>query len=80
MKAIQVKYLSPTNTKGSRIKVMAEGVKSITLGYHYTHNDCGRLKAAYLLCEANGWPKELVEGQLPNGDYVFCFKNQMTTG
>lgn len=43
MKAIQIKYLAPTNTKGSRIKAMASGVKPITVSFNYSKNDAGRL-------------------------------------
>lgn len=77
MKAIQVKYLSATNSRGGRFKAMAEGVKSITLSYDYSLNaDQNAFKAAKELVLENNWPVDLVSGQLPNGDYVFCFKNQ----
>lgn len=74
MKAIQVKYLSATNTKGSRLKAMAEGVPSIIRGFDYKYNDGGKLQIAQELCIKYGWPTNLVSGQLPNGDEVFCFK------
>lgn len=77
MKAIQVKYLSATNTKGSRLKAMAHGVKSLTTGLNYGVNSDERpLEVAKDLCRYNNWPTDLIGGQLPNGDYVFCFKNQ----
>jgi hypothetical protein len=77
MKAILTKYHGVTNTRGSRIIAHAEGVKSLTIPYPHelSGEACHRL-AATLLCERQEWPTELVGGQLPNGDYVFCFKNQ----
>lgn len=77
MKAIQVKYLAPTNHIGARIKASAEGVKPFIMNYPY-ENSGERIysEAALSLCAREKWPIELVCGQLPNGDYVFCFKNQ----
>ncbi len=77
MKAIQVKYLSATNTRGSRIKAIAEGVKPLIIGYdHALSGEAVYRKAAMMLCDKYNWDGELVGGQLPNNDYVFCFKNQ----
>lgn len=76
MKAIQVKAFGPTENKPSRLKAIAEGVESMTVALDYKENDCGRYNLAKALCIENGWPTELVGRQLPNGDYVFCFKNQ----
>ncbi len=74
MKAIIVKYLGPTDTKGSRLKAMAEGVKSIIRGLDYSINISDDMfNIAQELCKRNNWPSNLVAGQLPNGDYVFCF-------
>jgi len=74
MKAIQVKYIGPTNTKGSRWKAWAEGVKPIYVPYSYSDRDGGAYHAAWVLCEKHGWPGiELRSGVLPNGDCVFCF-------
>ncbi len=74
MKAIQVKYLSPTNTKGSRIKAIAEGVKPLTFGFDHGYTFEGNaFIAAHKLCEVYNWPKKLSQGSLPNGDIVFTF-------
>lgn len=74
MKAIQVKYLPATNTKGSRWKAMAEGVKPVTVPYSYSDRDGGAYYAAWCLCERYKWNGDtLTVGSLPNGDYVFCF-------
>lgn len=76
MKAIQVKYLAPTNNRGSRFKVSAEGVKSITRSFNHEWDASKNAEHyAYELCKINDWQGLLVSGQLPNGDYVFCFKN-----
>ena len=74
MKAIQVKYIPATNTKGSRWKAMAEGVKPVTVPFSYTDRDGGAYHAAWCLCEKYGWNGiELRSGSLPNGDWAFCF-------
>lgn len=85
MKAIQVRYLGPTNFRGARMKASAEGVKSLTLGFDYAING-DQVRAQFVATEfaiKNDWLediptayKSLIGGQLPNGDYVFCFKNQ----
>lgn len=75
MKAIQVRYLAAMNTKGKRYKVMAEGVKSRIFDAGFDR-DNRTLEIAEQFCRDNNWPTDLVSGQLPNGDYVFCFKNQ----
>lgn len=76
MKAIQVKYLSATINRGSRLKAMAEGVPAIIRQFDYKYNDGGALQIAQELCSINNWNTQLLSGQLPNGDYVFVFKNQ----
>lgn len=79
MKAILVKYLPPTNVKGSRIKASAEGIPSITRPYDHAENDGGRRKVAEELANKYGWltPRNgrLIEGGLPNGDCAFVFAN-----
>ena len=73
MKAIQVKYLPCTNTKGSRWKAFAEGGNQVTLSYDHALNaeDNARVAAQALIdklqwrCSISG------SGGLPNGDYVF---------
>lgn len=40
LRLFKVKYLCPTNTKGSRVKITdTKHNKSITLGYDYKHSD-----------------------------------------
>lgn len=69
MKAITVKYLPPTNTKPTRIKVQAEGVPHLI----FDSNSTTPLQAAQRLCIKFGWGTDLIEGTLPNGDLVFVF-------
>lgn len=87
MQAITTKYLSPTDTKGARIRaVCAAG--SITVGYPYgLSGDAVHAYAAMALVRKLGWvPKHTETGEhqngyvgawacggLPNGGYVFAF-------
>jgi hypothetical protein len=72
MKAIQVKYLAPTNTKGSRWKAIAWPGLSVTLSYDHALTGAENARtAAYALSDKMCWKRPKGEGQLPNGDYVF---------
>ncbi len=79
MKAIITKYLPFTNTKPSRIKASAEGVKSITWTCNFLQGvaECktsGEHKlAAHLFAASNQWPTNLASGGLPNGEWAHCF-------
>lgn len=71
MKAIQIKYMGPTDTKGARWKVWAEGVKAKYYSRDYEFDgqvDANFCVSAYLKC--CGWNNNFVMGTLPNGDYV----------
>lgn len=73
MKAIKVKYLSPTNNRGARLKA-STGEKGQTIIESYDHSlghDKHALELAYKLCERMGWDVLLNGGQLSNGTYVF---------
>lgn len=74
MKAIRVKYLGPTNTKGSRLRASAEGGCSKTIPYpHELSGEACYAAAAVALCEKMNWGGSLIGGCLTGGDYVFCF-------
>lgn len=78
MKAIQTRYLGPTNSRGSRIKAWAEGGNSVTIPYPYElSGENVHRKAAEALCAKLGWTLnkdwKLASGGLPNGDYAFVF-------
>lgn len=72
MKAIQVRYLPPTNTRGTRWKAFAEGGESVTIGRDFGLDGAvDARRAADALREKMGWSPITGEGVLPNGDYVF---------
>lgn len=70
MQAIQTKYLSPTNTKPSRIKAWCEA-GSVTISYPHEHDESGaHYSAAQALAVKLEWTGphygELKQGSLPN--------------
>ena len=76
MKAIQIKYLSATNTKNARLKVWAEQAKPVQYSVESFDNnsiDSIELQAAYKFADSKGWLQngkyELVIGMLPNLDH-----------
>ena len=75
MKAIITKYIPATDSKGSRIKATAEGVKSLSIPYpHELNSEEGHKLAASLLCERMEWKGELVSGGLPDqSGFAHCF-------
>ena len=80
MKDIVCRYIGPSNFRGSRIKAFAEGNNSVTISYPHelSGSDVYRL-AADALCKKMKWEGELIEGGLPNGDYVFVFAPKSST-
>jgi hypothetical protein len=73
MKAIQTKYIGPTNFRGSRIKASDGDKNSITISYpHELSGEDVHRKAAEALRDKMGWTGNLVGGGLKNG-YVFVF-------
>lgn len=78
MQAIQTKYLSVTNTKGSRIKATC-ATGSVTIDYpHELSGMSCHAKAAYALLAKKHWDYKLVGGQLANGDYVFVMVDSLS--
>ena len=76
MKAIVAKYYGPTDFKGARIKVWAEGCKPVFYAYAYEQSDGG--KEAYITDYARnmGWYVQGIEiafGGLPDGSVVGVF-------
>jgi hypothetical protein len=76
MKAIQIKYLSATNTKCARLKVWAEGVKPVvySAGSFCTNSmQSVELQAAYKFADNHnflqGGEYKLEIGVLPNLDH-----------
>lgn len=76
MKAIETKYLSATNVRGSRIKAYDCDNNQVTISYPYelSGEDVHR-KAAEALRDKMGWTGELVGGGTKHG-YTFVFKEQ----
>lgn len=73
MKAIQVKYLGPTNTKPARVYAWAEGGLCVILSWdHALNGDENKRRAAEALINKLHWRTEISGfGYLPNGDAVF---------
>ena len=76
MKAIQIKYMSMTNTKGSRLKVWAEGVKPVIYSVESFDPNSVKsieLQAALKFAHSLDWLQngklDLAIGQLPNLDH-----------
>lgn len=72
MKAIQTRYLGPTDNKGARIKVEAEGCGSIQRPYDDALSLEENHQAAMMAFALNlGWNYDWVGGSLPNGDFAW---------
>ena len=70
MKAIQIRYYGPTDTKGPRFKAWTKAGQ-ITAGYDYDFEHEGNaLQLAKSYCEKYNWPAPVGIGSIPNGDYV----------
>jgi len=69
MQYIETKYLSPTNTKCSRIKATTSyGGDSVTVSWDYGINqEENHARAAMLLAKRLGWVGEYVCGGSENG-------------
>ena len=84
MKAIQTRYLGPTNYRGARIKAWAYGWGSVTISYPHEYNsELAHHEAAKALIakvnkqfgndEKRALQVPTISGGLPNGDWCFCF-------
>lgn len=88
MQAIQTKYLSPTNTKGARIKATCARGTVIIPWDHALNTDKNHRLAAKQLCakfynedadrhgillNASPWARHFSSGQLKNGSWVHAF-------
>lgn len=72
--AIEVKILPSTNIKPTRVKAFTRDY-NVTQSLHSINDPNACRYMALKLCEMCGWSNDLVEGQLPNGNAVFVFKN-----
>jgi len=75
MKAITTKYAGPTNSRGSRIIVKAEGCPSRQYGCDDELNvEENHIQAAKAYRNLMGWSGEMLGGGLPDSTgYCFCF-------
>lgn len=72
MQTITVKYLGPTNTKGTRIKASCEG-GSVTVSRDYSAEvEQDYMRAAKALKDKMGWSGDMVGGHTRDG-MVFVF-------
>ena len=71
MKAIQIKYLSPTNTRGSRFKAFTDAGSMVEpMDYALNPSEQARQLADKYI-EKMGWQSKVTGfGSLPNQDYV----------
>ena len=74
-RAILIKFLGATNTKGTRIKasVVSSSV-TVPLDYGAGHEQSIRQAVDALLNKLE-WSGEYIIGRLTNGDYVAVFKD-----
>jgi hypothetical protein len=71
MKAIQVKYMPATNTRGARVKAMAEGVPSITVAYDYSGHELAFREVARDMARKYHWRGAYACGWLADGSAVY---------
>lgn len=78
MIAIETRYVSPTNTRGSRIIARAD-TNRVSIPYpHELSGQAVHEKAAYALCAKMNWTGKLAGGGIKNG-YVFVFTDTDST-
>lgn len=77
MQAIQVKFLSPTDKKGARIKAWSYSGKQVTLDWDYgIHDGKNYANAAMELLKKLNWDGIWFGGELPNNDWAFvCYES-----
>jgi hypothetical protein len=80
MIAIQTKYISASNTKGSRIKAWTCNGHSVTIPFphEYSHELCHfqAVKALVAKCKAEWDLSDMRYGGTDDG-YVFCFAHSI---
>lgn len=77
MKAITVKYMPPTNTRGSRLKASAEGIKPVSIQYPYDGEDMqNAFDLAQHLADLNHWGTLHPIGGWTGKEWVFVFASR----
>ena len=75
MKAITVKYVGPTNFRGSRLIASDGDHNKITISYpHKLSGSACYAKAAVALCKKMGWTGTLISGGTKDAE-VFVFSH-----
>ena len=73
MKAIETRYVGPTNTRGARIIARDSDNNRVTISYpHELSGEAVHRKAAEALRDKMGWTGELISGGTKRG-YCFVF-------
>jgi hypothetical protein len=71
LQAITTKYLSPTNTRNTRVKATA-AAGSVTVSWDHALDDRqNHAAAASALATKNGWTGDFVAGGMADGSRVF---------
>jgi len=73
MQAIHVRFIGPTDTRGSRYKATAQAGSVTIHSDHALNPSDNAAKAALSLAVKLGWSGEMVAGGLPDGSYAFVF-------
>lgn len=80
MKAIQTRYLAPTNHRGARVKAFAKGGNQVigVWGYGLSVYDNHRIAACRLMCKMDWIEHSKISGHgvLPCGDHVFTMTDK----
>ena len=72
MKVIQVKYMGPTNTKGSRLKLSVEGWKPVIESLNYALSIEQQAQNMASTFARDNWQLSITGcGSLSNGDFVY---------
>jgi len=82
MKAIQTRYLAPTNTRGARVRAWdaVDVQNSITLPWNYSKDtDDNHDFAVFKLCEKMAWKGKLARGSLANDGNVYVWVEPQST-
>lgn len=78
MKAIETRYLGPTDRRGSRIVATAEGGHRVVIGYDYSQGaDGNHMRAAKALCAKLNWDTPLLGGHTQRG-MVWVFRSALS--
>ena len=75
MKAIVVRAIPRGSVKPTHYAAKADGVALLIRSADSLGTQQPALTLAKCLCHKYGWSLDLVGGELPSGDEVFCFRH-----